>query len=67
MWAKKPSFNKKGRPVEYLNWIRLAEKNPATENNNKHYHRVNFKKRIESRFLSRPQKRKRNEIFTFYV
>lgn len=60
VWAKKPRFDKEGHPVECLNWIRSAEKNPVTENDNKHYHRDNFKKRIESRFFSRPQKRKGN-------
>ena len=59
-WAKKPRFDKKGWPIEHLNWIRSTEKIPEAENNNKYYHRDNFKRRIESRFLSRPQKRKRS-------
>ena len=55
-WAKNPSVDKIGRLVDYLNWIRSTEKIPLTKKDNKHYNRDNFKKRIESRFLSRPKK-----------
>ena len=25
VWSRKPTFNKRGHPVEYLNWIREGE------------------------------------------
>ena len=62
VWMKNPKFNKKGRPVEYLNWIRTSKSvgsSNVVEKSNKYVLRNRFVKRIEQKNLCRPMKRQK--------
>ena len=61
VWCKKPIFDKKGRPVEYLNWTRENSKVSEQDGvRDKFFHREKLCNRIVKKGLCRPQKRKRS-------
>ena len=52
VWMKNPKFDKKGRPVEYLNWIRTSKSvgsSNVVEKSNKYVLRNRFVRRIEKK------------------
>ena len=59
VWSMKPRFDKKGRHVECLNWVRDSDRTQEDDRLNIFFHRDRFQKKIENLFLSRHRRRQR--------
>ena len=57
--SKKTRFDKNGRPVQCLNWIKENQKVDEEDCDDKYFYRDRIAHRIVDKVLSRPQKRKR--------
>lgn len=59
VWSKQPKFDKKGRPVEYLNLIHYSEKITDLDRADIFFLRDRFAMRVEMKGLSRPLKKRK--------
>ena len=66
VFSKKPRFDKNGRPVECLNWIKENPNTHEEDGDNKFYRRDRIAQRIIDNVLSRPMKRKRSSLFAMH-
>ena len=60
----RPAFDKRGHPVEQLNYTREGEKIEmvSVDKNNKYFHRDRFVNGINQKNLTPPKKRKRSQF-----